>query len=147
MKDSLAEYDKEFEDMVGNLGQTVQQMNDPVAIGVMLYSIAQEKNSTNLLIRDINAKFDQLLTKIENLQKEIGEVETRTKKGEAILSERDQEVLEFVKSKGKVDAQTLQNEYKYKGRNAASARLSKLFRDGHLEKTYSGRRVYYKTRD
>ena len=30
MKESVADYDQEFEELVGNLSQSVQQMNDPV---------------------------------------------------------------------------------------------------------------------
>jgi len=43
-----------------------------------------------------------------------------------------------------VCADDIQQEFKYKGRNAASARLSKLFGRSILEKEYVGRKVFYK---
>jgi len=147
MKDSLAEYEKEFEELVGGISETTSQMNDAFAIGSMLYKIAQEKASTNLLIKDINAKFDLLMNKMEKLESDINNLKTESiVEPEANLSDRDNEVIEFIKNAGKVDAKTLQEKYDYKGRNAASARLSKLFKEGHLDKTYAGRKVYYKLR-
>ncbi|MFH1403173.1 MAG: hypothetical protein ABIH11_02770 [Candidatus Altiarchaeota archaeon] len=145
MKDSLAGHEAEFEELVGDIAHTTQQMSDPVAIGAMLYSIAQEKNSTNLLIRDINAKFDVIISKIRELEGEVQEIRgSKAELEDANLSERDQEVLDFIKGEGKVNADILKEKFQYRGSNAASARLSKLFKEGHLEKTYSGRRVYYR---
>ncbi|MBD3388225.1 MAG: hypothetical protein GF416_04025 [Candidatus Altiarchaeales archaeon] len=131
-------YGHEFEELIGEISQSIQK-NDPVTIGFMLYQIAEERRKTNLIIRDLNAKFDLLVEKIDN-------IEGRTSNHETGLSERDQEVLDYVRRKDRISAEELQKKFKYKGKNAASARLSKLFHDGKLEKEYAGRKVYYKLR-
>ncbi|MCX6695795.1 MAG: hypothetical protein NTU61_05820 [Candidatus Altiarchaeota archaeon] len=148
MKESLSNQNKEFESLVGELSQTVQQVSDPIAIGAMLYSIAEEKRSSNLVLRELNAKFDSILQQLQVISQRLNEMEKKNEKtlSNTSISERDQEVLEYVKEKGKVCAEALQQKFNYKGKNAGSARLSKLFKDGLLEKTYVGRKVYYQAR-
>ena len=147
MKGSTPNQNKEFENLVGDLSQTIQQMSDPVAIGAMLYSIAQEKNSSNLVLREINAKFDNILQQLQAVSQKLTEITEKSPAKTSIspnfLSERDEEVLKYVREQGKVCADALQEKFSYKGRNAASARLSRLFKDGLLEKIYVGRKVYY----
>ena len=153
MKDSINPA-KEFEELTGNLSDAMYQMSDPVEIARMLYAIAEEKKGSNLVVREINAKFDNILQRLDDISQRLSEMDTNTlvedtKKHQQIseLSDRDHEVLNFVSSKSRVCADDVQKKFKYKGRNAASARLSKLFRDNMLEKLYVGRKVYYITRN
>jgi len=160
MKDPLTDYEREFEELAGDLSQTVRDMSDPVAIATMLYSIAEERKNNNLVVRDINAKFDTIVERLKILEKIVEKLETITNqlnelnrlrpevKTNALteLSDKDQEILDFVSKHEKVCADDIKKEFNYKGRNAASARLSKLFKDNMLEKVYVGRKVYYKTR-
>jgi len=144
MKESLVQ-NKEFENLVGDLSQTIQQISDPVAIGAMLYSIAEEKRSGNLVLKDLNAKFDSILQQLQTISDRLAKISEAPAevKPNTNISERDEEVLAYVREKGRVCADSMQDNFKYKGRNAASARLSKLFKDGLLEKVYVGRKVYY----
>jgi predicted HTH transcriptional regulator len=148
MKDSLTDYDREFEEIVGNLSDTVHEMSDPVAIATMLYTLAEERKSSNLVIRDINAKFDNILKNLRDISERLNELESRrdvTSKEHITfeLSDRDREILDYVTQNQRVCADDIQEKFQYRGRNAASARLSKLFRDKLLEKVYVGRKVYY----
>lgn len=156
MKESLPNHRQEFQELVGELSDTVYQMSDPVAIATMLYSIAEEKKNGNLVIRDINGKFDNMLGKLEKILMNLEELNRKLDISQANtqqviqpntqpanLSDRDKEVLEFVSLKKSVCADDLQKRFKYRGRNAASARLSKLFKDNLLEKTYMGKKVFY----
>jgi len=152
MRDSNKSHDQEFEEMIGDISQAVHEISDPVAIAGMLYNIAEEKKSSNLIVREINAKFDQLMQKIEKLTTELSKLNetvtvtpTPNANGHATieLSERDQEILDFVSKKNRACAEEVQSHFKYKGRNAASARLSKLFKENKLKKIYVGRKVYY----
>jgi len=143
----MANHNKEFESLVGDLSQTVQQISDPVAVGAMLFSIAEEKRSSNLVLKDLNAKFDNILAQLQSITQRLGELEkSSAPAANTGISERDEEVLSYVREKGRVCADTMQEKFNYKGRNAASARLSKLFKEGLLEKIYVGRNVYYKIR-
>ena len=144
MKEVVAEHKPEFDKLVGDIAQATTQMQDPVAIGLMLYTLAEEKRKDNLIMRELNAKIDLLVNKINQLEQH----QTTAPQPAAApgMSDRDIEVLNFVKSHGKASAEDLQRKFKYKGKNAASARLSKLFHDGRLEKEYAGRTVYYKAK-
>lgn len=148
MKNSPQTYEDEFKQLTEDLSEAIDQMADPVAIATMLYSIAEEKKSSNLVVRDINSKFDHMIEKLgriaELLENIHQRMETPSKKLEHLeISGRDKEILNFVHSKKRVCAEDVQKHFKYRGRNAASARLSKLFKDNMLEKIYAGRNVYY----
>jgi hypothetical protein len=144
MKEAGVEYKKEFDELVGDIAQSTRNMQDPVAIGVMLYTIAEEKKNTNLVIRELNAKIDSLMNKLEKLEQKSP---AQTAAPQAPNhSDRDLEVLQFVRKNGRSSAEDLQRVFDYKGKNAASARLSKLFHEGSLDKEYAGRKVYYKIR-
>jgi len=65
---------------------------------------------------------------------------------EVLLGSTDERIVGFVGSRGAVCAQDVQTQFKYKGKNAASARLNKLASMGVLEKQQAGRRVYYRLR-
>ncbi|RLI92973.1 MAG: hypothetical protein DRO95_00940 [Candidatus Altiarchaeales archaeon] len=161
MRDPITDYEKEFDELVGDLSETIKEMADPVSIATMLYSIAEERKSNNIIVREINAKFDAILEKLGNMDRiverleRIGEqlselnekFQTKTEGAVIELSERDREILEFVRERKRVCADDIKRKFKYRGRNAASARLSKLFKDNLLEKVYVGRKVYYKVRD
>jgi len=145
--DNSQDYKQEFKNLTGELTKAVHEIQDPVAIATMLYSIAEEKKSSNLIVRNINSKLDTLTLKLEQLtkvldkmSKQMGDRQPTQNIG---ISERDAEVINFIKQKKKISAKELQDKFKYKGRNAASARLSKLFKEGLLHKTYLGREVYY----
>jgi predicted HTH transcriptional regulator len=156
MKDSIEAHKKEFEETVGNISQAMQQISDPVAIATMLFSIAEERKSTNLVIREINGKLDkyeQLMEKLDKIAEKLDKLNTQfTEKPTqpptitSELSERDEEVLGYVKERGRICADELQEKFDYRGRNAASARLSKLFKEGKLDKVFVGRKVYYTTK-
>jgi predicted HTH transcriptional regulator len=144
-------YNEEFRELTGDLAEAVNE--DSIAIGSMLYTIAEEKKNNNLVVKDINAKFDQMMTILERIANRLEEIAERSGPSESgrpdniDISNRDGEILEFVKSHKRVCADDVQNHFKYKGRNAASARLNKLFRDNIVEKVYAGRNVYYTLRN
>ncbi|MFH0836225.1 MAG: BlaI/MecI/CopY family transcriptional regulator, partial [Candidatus Micrarchaeota archaeon] len=66
--------------------------------------------------------------------------------GDPLLSELDEEIMTFISKQGHVTAGQVQKKFKYKGTNAASARLNALFRQGLLEKKQVGRKVIFVSR-
>ena len=160
MKDPLTEYEREFEELVGDTLNDSYETLDPLTVGRMLFSLAEERKSTNLVMKSINGKFDHLtnrfdkfeslITKLDLISKQLKELNEKMESGDidtktiTNISERDEEILDFVKKHTRVCADDIQQEFKYKGRNAASARLSKLFGRSILEKEYVGRKVFYK---
>lgn len=65
---------------------------------------------------------------------------------EMLLSSTDEQIVNLVGTRGVVCADDVQAHFKYKGKNAASARLNRLASLGVFEKQQAGRRVYYKLR-
>jgi hypothetical protein len=53
-------YSDEFDQLTGEISDVVEEIPDPVVVGKLLYNIASEKKSYNLVVKDINAKFDQI---------------------------------------------------------------------------------------
>jgi hypothetical protein len=63
---------------------------------------------------------------------------------EIMLGSADEQIVQFIRKRDAVCAEDVRVEFKYKGKNAASARLNKLAQMGVLEKQQVGRKVYYK---
>jgi RNA recognition motif-containing protein len=139
MKQAVVDYNREYHELIGGVAHSVKEIQDPVALGAMLYQLAQERKNTNLIIQQLNTKIDSLMGKISDLETRNFE-DSHT----ASLSDRDMDVLSFVEDRVRVSAEDLRKKFKYRGKNAASARLSKLFHEGRLTKEYIGRKVIYK---
>lgn len=134
----------EFEQVTSEFKEFSTKMRDPLVVGALLNKLAEERQSTNLLLREINAKLDQ----ISILESRIAQIEIRggskvaVGEKKVLLPEIDLEIIAFMK-KGAVCAEEVQEEFKYKGKNAASARLNKLCALGMAKKTQVGKKVYF----
>jgi hypothetical protein len=60
------------------------------------------------------------------------------------LSRLDARILQQVQMMDMASAEDIQKRMNYKGRNAASSRLNRLFKQGLLERYQLGHKVYYK---
>ncbi len=65
---------------------------------------------------------------------------------ELLLAPADEQIITLIRARGHVCALDVQMQSKYRGKNAASARLSRLYELGLLEKQQAGRTVYYRMR-
>ena len=131
----------EFEHVSQEFEALRSKFNDPLVIGTLLHRLAEERQSTNLLLREINAKLD----KIQTLEQKVSQLENeKISVGEKVmLPEVDEAIITFVKKKGAVCADDVQTKFKYKGKNAASARLNKLCTLGVVKKAQVGKKVYF----
>lgn len=130
----------EFDAVVGEFRELEAKFKDPLVIGTLLNRLAQDRESTNLLLREINAKLDR----IETLEQRIAQLESGGNVGEKmLLPEVDEAIIAFVKKKGAVCADEVQSKFQYKGKNAASARLNRLCAANILKKTQVGKKVYF----
>ena len=130
----------EFQDVAKEFKKFDEQMRDPLVVGALLNKLTEERSSTNLILKEINAKLDRLEGRIRTLE---GGAPVREK---VLLPEVDEQIIAFVKSKKQVCADDVQRELKYKGKNAASARLNSLFKQGLLEKRQVGKKVFFLSR-
>jgi len=146
-RDPAAVMRAELASLLNKKAQTVDEFFSPIYIGSLLSSIQEEKVVYNSVLKNINAKLDRL----ELLEKRLAQLEAKPAPAPAptvrpappLLSETDQAITDFIKSQGKVNAEDVQKQFNYKGKNAASARLSAMAKLGLLEKQQAGRQVYY----
>ncbi len=159
---------KEIEVELQNLRQQVQEMS---TINTSLKSMVDEKTksdatSSNLfaLVKymiDENKKTTMVLSSIVgSLSRLEGELAAGSEnelpespyaqqmvqlpRGTVPLSSLDAKIMQFVQRMDIACAEDIQKTMNYRGRNAASARLNKLYKQGLLERYQLGHKVYYK---
>ena len=125
---------------LSDLIQIQEKFNDPLILSVIVHQLIEERKKTNNILLELREKYDSLQFLVKNNMK--------TKQNENtdiynILPEIDDKIISFIKVKQKVDAEMVQNEFNYKGSNAASQRLNKLVYNGYLRKVQAGRKVYF----
>ena len=125
------------------------KLDDPVVIGALMHRTVVEKENTNRILKNIAEMFEKLGRKMESLESRITKLESGVESAPAQQQERllgavDDEVLTFVRERGRACASEVQKHFKYRGTNAASARLSRLYELGLFEKQQAGRKVFYR---
>ena len=120
-----------------DLEQNIDRFRDPVVLGEMVYRLLEERENTNRLLKNI-------LQKLEQMEAKTGSMPViNVPAGEVILPEIDENIMSFVKESGKVTAEEVRAKFKYRGKNAASARLNRLFEMNLLKKQQVGKKVYF----
>jgi predicted HTH transcriptional regulator len=124
-----------------DLEQNMAKFNDPIVLGELMFKLLEERENTNRILKNILAKFETLETpnpKPASVNWMSGAA------GEApLLPEVDERILAFVKQKGRITAEEVRAEFKYKGKNAACARLNRLYELGLLQKKQVGKKVFF----
>ena len=122
--------DKDYAQMLFDVKYDKDQFKDPEFIGLLMYRLAKEREASNKMFKQIIKllKEKSVVTPEEHVE---------------ILSEIDEKILALVTRQGKIDAETLQKEFKYRGKNAASARLNSLYKAKLLKKGRAGKKVLY----
>ncbi|ODS36407.1 MAG: hypothetical protein A7316_02665 [Candidatus Altiarchaeales archaeon WOR_SM1_86-2] len=149
-------HEKEYRGLNRDLNMAVERVKDPVALATMLYTIANDRKSTNLLVGNVNAgidnlnsKFDELTGMVKILIKQNEELLKQLRRNpdgerkEEFLSDRDMEILNFARKEGRVCADDVKEKFGYKQKNGACMRLNNLCKERLLRKEYIGRKVYY----
>ncbi len=137
--------DKEFKpidsaftrEIRSDLETNMEKFRDPVVLGELVYRLLEERENTNRLLRT-------LLQKLESLEMKMGAVPAMPQGvAEPLLPEIDEQILKFVKGQGKATAEQVRAKFKYRGKNAASARLNRLCDMGLLQKQQVGKKVFF----
>ncbi len=116
-----------------DLELNIEKFRDPIVLGEMVYRLLEERENTNRLLKNI-------LQKLEAIEAKIGKAAAIER---PLLPAIDEKILEFVKESGKVTAEEVRVKFKYRGKNAASARLNRLCNMGLLQKKQAGKRVFF----
>jgi len=129
--------------------ETAEKMSSNL---LTLFKIMMEENkATRLLIQQTYEKISRLEEGIvedddvktsynlkesdENLQNKVKEI---------AISDLDKKIIQYIQIKGMASAADIQKLMGYKGKNAATSRLTKLYKEGILERYQLGHKVFYK---
>jgi predicted HTH transcriptional regulator len=118
-----------------DLEQNIDKFRDPVVLGEIMYRLLEERENTNRLLKTTLQRLEQIEMK--------GTAAQPTLKEETMLPEIDGQILDFVRESGKVTAEEVRVKFNYRGKNAASARLNRLFEMNLLKKQQVGKKVYF----
>jgi len=124
----------------------IAHAENPKVLAAIMLKVVRERERTNKLLEEINDKFDKIMLTLKTNQnikfEEQNQPSQQTTKFE-ILGEQDQLILKTIEERGGCTATDIKTMLNYKGLNAACQRLNKLYREGHLKKIQSGKKVIY----
>jgi ElaB/YqjD/DUF883 family membrane-anchored ribosome-binding protein len=128
----------EFDDLSVDMQEVLKESSNPAFLAALMFKLTKEREETNRILKDIQTKFEKmekiLISNSSN---------SHTHLEEEILPEADQHIMQLVDELGQVSASDVKKRLSYKKTNAASQRLSKLVREGHLKRVRSGRIVLF----
>ncbi|MFA6328694.1 MAG: hypothetical protein WCY41_04580 [Candidatus Micrarchaeia archaeon] len=137
-------------EVLSPLENDIQKLRDPVVLAAIMHTAANERENTNRLLKTLIERLD---TKFSEMESRLNALEgaqmaaqqtTAAPRGEdLLLPSVDEGILAFVKERRHVSAEEVRRRFGYKGKNAASARLSRMFDMGLLDKKQVGRAVLY----
>ncbi len=143
--------EKELKGLKDEIGQLLSRkeggnISAESTVSALMKQLVEERERSNKLLESITEKVAKLERDVENKYEEGGDTEELDllSNREVPLSNLDSRILDFVQSKGMICADDLTQFMNYKGRNAACARLNKLYRQGVLDRYQLGHKVYYK---
>ncbi|MGC8479261.1 MAG: hypothetical protein ACP5M9_01145 [Candidatus Micrarchaeia archaeon] len=116
-------------------------------INLILKYMLEEREKTNKILYTITEKIKKLEQDLSDsyvAEQEPISYSDQLSNKEVPLSALDVKILNFAQSKGMISAEDLRIEMNYKGKNAACARLNKLYKQGLLDRFQLGHKVYYK---
>ena len=105
--------------------------------------VMDENKKTTMLLKGIS---DNLARIEDDLTADYTAEENPVQEAarEVPISELDARILQHIQIKGMCCADDIKAQMNYRGRNAASARLNKMYKQGLLERHQLGHKVYYK---
>ena len=142
---NASKVDKDYASLMFDVKYDKEQFKDPETIGLLMYRLAREREKTNALFAEILEKLEGMKNALEKTGKPAaaGAAAAAAPPDEEVLADIDKDILTFVKKHGKIDAEEVQRQFNYKGKNAASARLNALYRRRLLKKGRAGKKVLY----
>lgn len=116
-----------------DLAENLAKFNDPVVLGVLVSRLIEERENTNRILKTLLARIEALETQAAGSAEAV----------EApMLPKIDQDILAYL-GEGPKTAEDVRKKFGYKGRNAASARMSRLYNLGVVVRRQVGKQVYF----
>jgi hypothetical protein len=133
-------------EVLSPLENDIQKLRDPVVLAALMHTAASERENTNRLLKTLIEKLDAKFSEVETRMAAIEasqKMPAAPREEEVLLPSVDEEILRYVSEKRHASAEEVRKRFGYKGKNAASARLSRMFDMGLLDKKQVGRAVLY----
>ncbi len=130
--------------IINTIKKVKKKSKDPLFIASIAYALLEERENTNRILKNIMIRLNQLEEKIKSL--ENPKVQSTQAHG-INLGETDEQIISFISKKGMICAEDLRKHMKYKRKNAASQRLTKLVSLGLLDRIQKGRKVFFRLAD
>ena len=149
-KQLIGQLSPKFEDLTADFDEILSKAEDPKFVAGLLFKLAMERQQANKLLESINDKFDKIMFELKTTQSQPSLPQQSLGQKDSVfevLPEQDNSILSFIEKNGKATAEDIQKVMNYKGLNAASQRLNKLFREGYLKKVQSGKKVLFLTKN
>jgi hypothetical protein len=128
-------------EILSPLERDIARLRDPLVLASLMHTAATERENTNRLLKTLIEKLDRKFSEVEG---RLAALESGAAAGEEVLLPSvDEGILTFVKEKRHASAEEVRRKFGYRGKNAASARLNRMFGMGLLEKRQVGRAVLY----
>ncbi len=129
----------DFNELSVDIQEVMKESTNPAFLAALLYKLTKEREETNKILASLEQKF----AKIEELLLNKTPSSPNTISQPSILSEPDQHIMQLVDEVPYVSAQDVQLRLAYRNTNAASQRLNKLTREGHLVSVRQGKKVLF----
>jgi restriction endonuclease len=136
-------------EVLSPLERDLEKLRDPFVLAAIMNTAANERENTNRLLKTIierlDAKFSELEERMNALEaaRDAAQQTTAAPREEILLPGVDEEIVEFVRGKWHATAEEVRARFNYRGKNAASSRLNRLYGLGVLGKRQVGRAVVY----
>ena len=133
---------------MSDIEREVTKLRDPTVHAGIMYAVMRERESTNLILKNLLATMERLEDKFAKIEKsQVQTVPAQPVAAQAhkpeFLADVDQTIINHIKSKGSATAEDIQKILRYRGKNAACARLSRLAELGFLNRQRAGRVTVY----
>ncbi len=142
----------EFVELDLDIRELQEQGKDPMFVSALLFRLIKEKERNNKLLEALNDKYDRIMLDMKQLGAGSASASTSMPSGTGMatdagsyrmLAVQDDQILKYVEEHGQATAADVKAIMNYKGLNAASQRLNKLHREGHLKKLQQGKKVLF----
>ena len=132
----------ELGDLALDMKEIREKSDDPFFTSLLMYRLIREKEKSNRILEGISEKYDKIMFEMKTTKHDKESI-FEDKANYEIMPEQDQVILDFVDKNQGATASQIKEVLSYKGLNAASQRLNKLQKEGHLKKIQSGRSVLF----
>lgn len=146
---NVAATKEQLESTTAELEHEIAKLRDPTVHASIMYAVMRERESANMIMKNLLTKIDRLeetLTRLVQQPRQAAPAAVEAAQARPsidMLADVDRTIISHIKEKGSATAEDIQRMLRYRGKNAACARLSRLAELGFLNRQRAGRITRY----